>query len=144
MKTIKIDGEMECKKRKRKGDKYIPWEYRGFLIRRIKRRSYTRIWAAINKQGKEVLVDEKLKSLCLKIDKVGDAVEKKPEAGLESNDKGVTITLNPGANNRIKELEACLEEIERVALVSEGVQFYAMVARKGLDGEFNYDGNPKS
>lgn len=46
--------------------------------------------------------------------------------------------------HRVKSLEAALEEIERVAMVSEGVQFYAMVARKGLDGEFNYDGNPKS
>ena len=46
--------------------------------------------------------------------------------------------------HRVKSLEAALKEIERVALVSEGVQFYAMVARKGLDGEFNYDGNPKS
>jgi hypothetical protein len=46
--------------------------------------------------------------------------------------------------HRVKSLEAALEEIERVALVSEGVQFYAMVARKGLDGEFNYDGNSKS
>lgn len=42
---------------------------------------------------------------------------------------------------RIDELEAALEEIERVALVSEGVEFYAMVARKGLDGEFDYDGH---
>ena len=131
-------SKMECKKKKRKGDKDIPWEYRGYLIRRIKRRSYTRIWAAINKQGREVLVDEKLNSLCLKIDKVGDAVAKKPEAG----DEGVTTTLNPVENNRIKYLEACLEEIERVAQVSEGVEFYAMLARKGLDGEYVRDPQP--
>ena len=43
-------------------------------------------------------------------------------------------------SHRIKCLEAALEEIERVALASNGVQFYAMLARKGLDGEFNYDG----
>lgn len=43
-------------------------------------------------------------------------------------------------SHRIKCLEAALEEIERVALVSEGVEFYAMLARKGLDGDFNYDG----
>ena len=42
--------------------------------------------------------------------------------------------------HRVKSLEAALEEIEKVALVSEGVEFYAMVARKGLDGEFDYDG----
>ena len=42
---------------------------------------------------------------------------------------------------RVKSLEAALEEIERVALVSEGVEFYAMVARKGLDGEFDDDGD---
>ena len=131
-------SKMECKKKKRKGDKDIPWEYRGYLIRRIKRRSYTRIWAAINKQGREVLVDEKLNSLCLKIDKVGDAVAKKPEAG----DEGVTTTLNPVENNRIKYLEACLEEIERVAQVREGVEFYAMLARKGLDGEYVRDPQP--
>ena len=62
-------NRMECKKKKRKGDKDIPWEYRGFLIRRG-RWSYNFPWAAINKQGKEVLVDKKLKSLCLKIDNV--------------------------------------------------------------------------
>lgn len=44
-------------------------------------------------------------------------------------------------SHRVKSLEAALEEIERVALVSEGVEFYAMVARKGLDGEFDYDGH---
>ena len=43
-------------------------------------------------------------------------------------------------SHRIKCLEAALEEIERVALASDGVAFYAMVARKGLDGEFDYDG----
>ena len=43
-------------------------------------------------------------------------------------------------SHRVRSLEAALEEIERVALVSEGVEFYAMVARKGLDGEFDYDG----
>lgn len=43
--------------------------------------------------------------------------------------------------HRVKSLEAALEHIERVALVSEGVQFYAMIARQGLDGEFCYD-NP--
>lgn len=43
-------------------------------------------------------------------------------------------------SHRVRCLEAALEEIERVALVSEGVEFYAMVARKGLDGEFDYDG----
>jgi len=42
-------------------------------------------------------------------------------------------------SHRIKCLEAALEHIERVALVSDGVSFYAMVARKGLDGEFEYD-----
>jgi hypothetical protein len=42
--------------------------------------------------------------------------------------------------HRVRSLEAALEEIEKVALVSEGVEFYAMVARKGLDGEFDYDG----
>ena len=45
--------------------------------------------------------------------------------------------------HRVRSLEAALEEIERVALVSEGVQFYAMVARKGLDGEFDYDRDPE-
>jgi len=132
--------QMECKKKKRKGDDRIPWEYRGYLIRRITnwRRSYALAWAAINKQGKEVLVDKKLKSLCLKIDKVGDAAAKKPKAV----DKGVTITLNPVLNNRIKDLEACLEEIERVAQYSEGVKFYAMLARKGLDGEYVRDPQP--
>lgn len=137
-------NKMECKKKKRIGDKRIPWEYRGYLIRRITnwRRSYTLAWAAINKQGKEVLVDKKLNSLCLKIDKAGDAVEKKTEAGSEYPDEGVAITLNPVANNRIKDLEACLEEIERVAQVSEGVEFYAMLARKGLDGEYVRDPQP--
>ena len=134
-------NKMECKKKKRKGDKDIPWEYRGYLIRRG-RWSFNFPWAAINEQGREVLVDKKLKSLCLKIDKVGDAVEKKTEAGSEYPDEGVTITLNPVANNRIKDLEACLEEIERVALVSEGVEFYAMLARKGLDGEYVRDPQP--
>ena len=43
---------------------------------------------------------------------------------------------------RIENLEACLEEIERVALVSEGVVFYAMLARKGLDGEYVRDPQP--
>ncbi len=47
-------------------------------------------------------------------------------------------------NNRIKDLEACLEEIERVALVSEGVEFYAMLARKGLDGKYVRDPQPRS
>ena len=133
-------NKMECKKKKRKGDKLIPWEYRGYLIRRLTnwRRSYARAWTAINKQGKEVLVDKKLNSLCLKIDKVGDSVERE----LEAVDKGVTIALNPVGNNRIKDLEACLEEIERVALVSEGVEFYAMLARKGLDGEYVRDPQP--
>ena len=134
-------NKMECKKKKRKGDKDIPWEYRGYLIRRG-RWSFNFPWAAINEQGREVLVDKKLKSLCLKIDKVGDAVEKKTEAGSEYSDEGVTIKLNPVANNRIKDLEACLEEIERVALVSEGVEFYAMLARKGLDGEYVRDPQP--
>jgi len=134
-------NKMECKKKKRKGDKDIPWEYRGYLIRRG-RWSFNFPWAAINEQGREVLVDKKLKSLCLKIDKVGDAVEKKTEAGSEYSDEGVTIKLNPVANNRIKDLEACLEEIERVALVSEGVEFYAMLARKGLDGEYVRDPEP--
>ena len=45
--------------------------------------------------------------------------------------------------HRVRSLEAALEEIERVALVSEGVEFYAMVARKGLDGEFDYDRDPQ-
>tara|TARA_R100001510_G_C7555410_1_gene137516 strand:- start:480 stop:680 length:201 start_codon:yes stop_codon:yes gene_type:complete len=43
-------------------------------------------------------------------------------------------------SHRIKCLEAALEEIERVALASNGVQFYAMLARKGLDGDLDYDG----
>ena len=37
---------------------------------------------------------------------------------------------------RIHKLESCHEEIERVALVSEGVEWYAMMARKGLDGDY--------
>lgn len=131
-------SKMECKKKKRKGDDRIPWEYRGYLIRRIARRSYVLSWAAINKQGKEVLVDKKLNSLCLKIDKVGDAVARKTEAA----DKGVKIALKPDANSRIKDLEACLEDIEKIALVSEGVEFYAMLARKGLDGDYVRDPKP--
>jgi hypothetical protein len=33
-------------------------------------------------------------------------------------------------------LEACLTEIRDVAAVSEGVEFYVMLAQQGLDGEF--------
>lgn len=43
---------------------------------------------------------------------------------------------------RIENLEACLEDIEKIALVSEGVEFYAMLARKGLDGEYVRDPKP--
>jgi hypothetical protein len=38
--------------------------------------------------------------------------------------------------DRVYLLESCLEEIEQVALVSEGVEFYAMLARKALDDEY--------
>lgn len=124
-------SKMECKKKKRKGDKAIPWEYRGYLIRR-RYYSYNYAWTAINEQGREVLVDKKLKSLCLKIDRVGDAVAKKSDIELTKKDN----------NERVEDLEACLEEIERVALVSEGVEFYAMLARKGLDGEYVRDPQP--
>lgn len=41
--------------------------------------------------------------------------------------------------DRIADLELCLEEIETIALLSEGVEFYAMLARKGLDGEYDRD-----
>ena len=37
--------------------------------------------------------------------------------------------------DRVYLLESCLEEIEQVALVSEGVEFYAMLARKALDDD---------
>ena len=56
-----------------------------------------------------------------------------------------TYKLQPvhkSLKERIDDLEACLEEIERVALVSEGVEFYAMLARKGLDGEYVRDPQP--
>lgn len=43
---------------------------------------------------------------------------------------------------KIEGLETCLEMIERTALVSEGADFYAMIARKGLNGEYERD--PKS
>lgn len=45
--------------------------------------------------------------------------------------------VHKSLKNRIQDLEACLEEIERVALVSEGVEWYAMIARKGLDAEYD-------
>jgi hypothetical protein len=38
--------------------------------------------------------------------------------------------------DRIADLEACLRDIEKIALASEGVDFYAMLARKGLDGKY--------
>ena len=37
--------------------------------------------------------------------------------------------------DRVYLLESCLEEIEQVAPVSEGVEFYAMLARKALDDD---------
>jgi len=37
--------------------------------------------------------------------------------------------------DRVYLLESCLAEIEQVALVSEGVEFYAMLARKALDDD---------
>lgn len=46
--------------------------------------------------------------------------------------------------HRVRCLETALEEIERVALVSEGTAFYAMVARMGLDGEYVGDTEPRS
>lgn len=52
------------------------------------------------------------------------------------------MKVKPSLEERVKDLEACLEEIERVALVSEGVEFYAMIARKGLDGEYVRDPEP--
>lgn len=37
-----------------------------------------------------------------------------------------------------------LEEIYRVASISEGVQFYAMLAKKALDHEYVGDTEPRS
>jgi hypothetical protein len=38
--------------------------------------------------------------------------------------------------DKVDMLEACLTEIRDVAAVSEGVEFYVMLAQQGLDGEF--------
>ena len=44
----------------------------------------------------------------------------------------------------IKLYRNTLEEIYRVASVSEGVQFYAMLAKKALDHEYVRDTEPRS
>jgi len=43
------------------------------------------------------------------------------------------LKLHAEAADRIDQLEAALVEIRDIALVSDGVEFYAMLAEKGLD-----------
>ena len=100
-------ARLEQKKTKRKADKEYPWEYRGFVIRR-KDRPYNYTWTAINKQGRDVLVDNKLKNLCLKIDKLG--------TGLTNMDKiarlEVAIIM---LEQRIEALEEALRKIRLIS-----------------------------
>jgi len=101
-------ARLEQKKIKRKEDKECPWEYRGFVIRRKDRRAYNYTWTAINKQGRDVLVDNKLKNLCLKIDKLG--------TGLTNMDKiarlEVAIIM---LEQRIEALEEALRKIRLIS-----------------------------
>ena len=41
------------------------------------------------------------------------------------------------ARSEIKRLRAALEEIRDIAAISEGVEFYAMLADRALNGESN-------
>ena len=125
---------LEQKKTKRKADKECPWEYRGFVIQR-QDRPYNYTWTAINKQGRDVLVDNKLKNLCLKIDRLG--------TGLTNMDKTARLEVAIYMlEERIKSLEGSLREIRNIALVSEGVEFYAMLADKALKEKNERDPQP--
>lgn len=98
---------LEQKKIKRKEDKECPWGYRGFVIQR-RDRAYNYTWTAINKQGKEVLVDRKLKNLCLKIDKLG--------TGLTNMDKTARLEVAVlMLEQRIEALEDALRSIRQIS-----------------------------
>lgn len=47
----------------------------------------------------------------------------------------LTFAEKKEAADRIEELEEALRQIRDIALLSEGVEFYAMLAEKALKGE---------
>ena len=81
------------------------------------------------------MVDRKLKNLCLKIDKLG--------TGLTNMDKTARLEVAIYMlEERIKSLEGSLREIRDIARVSEGVEFYAMLADKALKEKNERDPQP--